>query len=1655
MSEILKRTSFGLIRTNPKLTTNIKIIADSNNRVLLESIDADPLLSKSIYKGFEVTGGSYSNDIRRFYNQGSTPLPKSIAYTVYEKDLSLQIKDRYQDQYDFTYCMGMQPKNSRLYPEEFSLFSPLWIERDNIPDYFVIFKLDGPISIDYSIELANNNTLNLDNSTYLDGLIKNPANFFENYIKKSKIIKTFDLSNKTNIGKYIRNHVEDPQFPESSLYASIEKNDLSYWQGISYDDGGFCRIAQDIYMDYVLVDKTITESDDFLTTGFQNNGVIHPNILNLEFLFDDMNQEDFKFSRYFGFYVSEAELGKFEIDGSRLYQDKNFEYKQIPSPFIDNFGYSNNTLPQVQSNINGIKIYPKLNIGGTGIYEGRLITWEETQNPRFPYVKDVQNNLYSINSSIGWTSTYTTSGGTSYDDGKFLRIKDTSVDWNNFTDFGDPLKYINATPTQFKGRPNFSFRITGEISIGDQIRINKVNWNDPVEAGIIDYFTVIGDSSLIAGENNANLFSINGNFSQIATAISKAINNINQYNGEHITFESIAFGDTVIVYSRMASESWNRSKFSFFSTSIVYPFSKPNIFVDYVEQLYLPSPVSLSSLTFGKYYEYHFVNGCDNPNARFIIDADDFQELYDDADPIYTRTTNGYGLIKDYSVYLEEPVYNEFGEILDFINWDKYISYNISETTDNVIFTSSNQIPIYQSAKNSNGYLSIFPIRDFDFDFLNTDYSKTADSSYSSLYNWYTGITGPNGSIPNFSYIDFGIGITGATSRNYIDSLVGPNSSFSISDGFTDLSGLSEEFLDENIKIVNEYDRLKENVLSDIALSSRVVPFINKWVYDNESVDVRENGYRLNSDQAFGYGNFAPSFDEISKNVKFYTHEWYYLQKYPPYMSFEEKKSSFSYFDEDLYFPILPPLGSTGSSEIYLGLTGGIGASANLLSINTDYFLSYFTRETIDGISIPRDFKYSIFEYGTDSNYSETLFRGAKIIIKDRSEYSNINYNIESLKCLSNPLYNGYKFSAVLTYSDYGTQLTFIKNDKYKFVTLVIQSDLKDPILLGYTKDATAHNFIDRSLLYTLSHKLDYVAPSGPSAGYLEFKDINLSGQIYKWSTIEDTGIDDTFNWTVYGRTDLNGSSPNYANELNLNENGNYNDITLGSGPSTITFKNITRPTATTFKCKEIELNNIGSTSGISFLPPIPTIGPGLKNNLELQPWNPTLGFYDYVFPEGLPGAWNSSSVLYNDYPEIITQIPRYVGGGYNIYDSILESISFASISDQINSGNPDVRYINVDEVGNVTENQFLIEIAKPDYPVKSTYLRYDAVKEKPIDLVSSSRIIGYELTAKPRVELNQLARYRGQYNPKWKDLVKFIDTDDIKGMTALNGSSLTYNNIQLMTSQPTFDDNDLFILKNIHYNKVNTESPNVILRSSFTKNSSIFPLIDETAIYNKDIFLFKSNWDTNFYNRFLKSNIQTGVIGTREPKEIKSFFGSKVIAIPNNINLEKFPTGVIKKSDLGRLSKITRIPQNLVEEEIVFAKSRTLNVKVFTTLALQDQLILEGFGQDFYKYMNPAYSFGNPNQEDDIKAYISENIVERYIIKEIVLWEKFWKKGSPLPNIEYSLTDAQKIAKGYIKTKNFQTIFNSPEDLDFQLIYNIPKDKNYSIAFSITLEKK
>ena len=66
-----------------------------------------------------------------------------------------------------------------------------------------------------------------------------------------------------------------------------------------------------------------------------------------------------------------------------------------------------------------------------------------------------------------------------------------------------------------------------------------------------------------------------------------------------------------------------------------------------------------------------------------------------------------------------------------------------------------------------------------------------------------------------------------------------------------------------NVRIKSEYDRLSENYNTGLSTVSRVVPTINKWTYRGNAalpgVDVRNNEYRLNFNDAFGTYSFASS----------------------------------------------------------------------------------------------------------------------------------------------------------------------------------------------------------------------------------------------------------------------------------------------------------------------------------------------------------------------------------------------------------------------------------------------------------------------------------------------------------------------------------------------------------------------------------------------------------------------------------------------------------------------------------------------------------------------------------------------------------------------------------------------------------------------------
>ena len=187
-----------LLRTNPKLTGNIKITIDSNQNVWLNSIDANLELSSNRFKKFKVSSNStYAYDIRKLLDEGK--VDSKTLYTLNEKD-STSVKSNNFEQYNTLYWSGCEYLKSLLYDENYSIFAPLWIDK-NIPDFFVVFASPHVVSDSQKSDIEN----------------------FKNiFIKDSKIIKVFSLKPGTILGDYIRSIVNSSTYNSSPIKINYE-----------------------------------------------------------------------------------------------------------------------------------------------------------------------------------------------------------------------------------------------------------------------------------------------------------------------------------------------------------------------------------------------------------------------------------------------------------------------------------------------------------------------------------------------------------------------------------------------------------------------------------------------------------------------------------------------------------------------------------------------------------------------------------------------------------------------------------------------------------------------------------------------------------------------------------------------------------------------------------------------------------------------------------------------------------------------------------------------------------------------------------------------------------------------------------------------------------------------------------------------------------------------------------------------------------------------------------------------------------------------------------------------------------------------------------------------------------------------------------------
>jgi hypothetical protein len=137
--------SFALVRTNPKLTTNTKLMYNGK-KMYMESYASSPLLNRNQYKNVSVKQNStYNKDIASFLTYSGLQ-----AYSVYQNFSDVAISDSYDNQFETMYWCGAEYIDSSFYTEEIGFVAPLYL-REKLPNYFLIFRIDDNLNIDNNV----------------------------------------------------------------------------------------------------------------------------------------------------------------------------------------------------------------------------------------------------------------------------------------------------------------------------------------------------------------------------------------------------------------------------------------------------------------------------------------------------------------------------------------------------------------------------------------------------------------------------------------------------------------------------------------------------------------------------------------------------------------------------------------------------------------------------------------------------------------------------------------------------------------------------------------------------------------------------------------------------------------------------------------------------------------------------------------------------------------------------------------------------------------------------------------------------------------------------------------------------------------------------------------------------------------------------------------------------------------------------------------------------------------------------------------------------------------------------------------------------------------------------------------------------------------
>ena len=450
-----------ILRTNPLLTSNVKLVVDSSGEIYLDSINANRTLSDQRYKKFNLDrSGHFAYDIASFY--ANTPF--DTIYEPLRRDSDLSVYRQYNKQYEEQYNYGARLNGSKDFDENVRFMAPLWIN-EKMPEYFAIYRIEEPVS-----ENAMEDDLVDINARILDML------------SNATLVKTYDLRKGSIAGDYLDTFVNDPARPDAALTMSFQQDEKSSFNGIDVRKGGFASKAEYIYRDFIGADREEILNNKFITEGFKRNHMINANLINMEFLFEDFDNA-YDVNRYIGVYVNAHEEGSFKhlrYKGGKLVIDES-------------------------------SIETTFDLSGTALQPVDMLPNVELEDPILQWVKS-GNSFAHVRNNADLNVT----------DPLKLQVNAFNINEEKYVKKDDSLRITNILQD---AKDYIKLHVTSNPQAAEKLIIAtyteyliQEGKGDPL------YYILTADSSLLAGEFAKNKFSNQGSTDDVAKAIKGALN---------------------------------------------------------------------------------------------------------------------------------------------------------------------------------------------------------------------------------------------------------------------------------------------------------------------------------------------------------------------------------------------------------------------------------------------------------------------------------------------------------------------------------------------------------------------------------------------------------------------------------------------------------------------------------------------------------------------------------------------------------------------------------------------------------------------------------------------------------------------------------------------------------------------------------------------------------------------------------------------------------------------------------------------------------------------------------------------------------------------------------------------------------------------------